>query len=158
MVVKSLVRKNAYYDSVTLMIITNDIKKLEGVDEVLVGMGTEHNISLAKELGLYTPDLEGVTANDFIISIRMKDENVFEKAVAKVDELLASKKEEEEEGEIKPQSLDSALSSYPDANLVLISVPGQFAKREAKKALMADRHVHLFSDNVTIEEELELKK
>ncbi len=158
MITKTLVKKNSYYDSVTLMIITNDIKKLDGVEEVLVGMGTEHNISLSKDLGLFTPELEGVTANDLIISMKVKDESVFEKAVEKVEELLSSKQEEEEGEEIKPQSIDSAMDANPDANLVLISIPGQFAKREAKKALLNDRHVHLFSDNVTMDEELELKQ
>ncbi len=158
MTVKTLVKKNSYYDSVTLMIITNDIKKLDGVEEVLVGMGTEHNIALAKDLELFTPELEGVTANDLIISMKVADEGVFEKAVAKVEELLSAKQEEEESEEVKPQSIDSAMDTNLDANLVLISVPGQFAAREARKALLKDRHVHLFSDNVTIEEELELKK
>ncbi len=158
MIVKTLVKKNAYYDSVTLMIITNDIKKLDGVEEVLVGMGTDHNISLAKDLGLFTKELEDVTANDLIISMKVKDEGVFSEAVSKVEELLSAKQEEEESEEVKPQSIDSAMDANPDANLVLISVPGQFAAREARKALMGDRHVHLFSDNVTIEEELELKK
>ena len=37
------VRKNTYFDSVTLMIITKELKEMDGVNEVLVGMATELN-------------------------------------------------------------------------------------------------------------------
>ena len=46
----------------------------------------------------------------------------------------------------------------PDANLVVISVNGKFAAREAHKALDQQKHVMLFSDNVTVDEELALKQ
>lgn len=45
------VRKNAYYDSVTLMIISKEVKKLPGVAEALVGMGTDLNRELAGRTG-----------------------------------------------------------------------------------------------------------
>ena len=48
MKVNSMVRKNAYYDSVTLMIISREMKKIEGVDEVLVGTGTDLNVDLVE--------------------------------------------------------------------------------------------------------------
>ena len=35
------VRKNTYYDSVTLMIISKEVKTVDGVNEALVGMGTD---------------------------------------------------------------------------------------------------------------------
>ncbi len=159
MIVKSIVKHDSYYDSVTLMIVTNDIKKLEGVDEVLVGMGTEHNLSLVRDLALFTTELENVGPNDLIITLRANNSDVIDSVVEKVDELLNKKQgEESDEGEIKPQSLESAISQAPNANLVLVSIPGGYAAREVKKALINGKHVHLFSDNVTIEEELELKK
>jgi succinyl-CoA synthetase alpha subunit len=51
-----------------------------------------------------------------------------------------------------------AQQSLPDANLALLSVPGPYAKLEVAKALHAGMHVFLFSDNVTLDEELELKR
>ena len=42
--------------------------------------------------------------------------------------------------------------------MVVISVPGEYAADEAKKALNKGIHVMLFSDNVPIEKEIELKK
>jgi len=45
----------------------------------------------------------------------------------------------------------------PDANLALISVPGAYAKFEAMKAIKRGLHVFLFSDNVPVQDEIELK-
>ena len=59
------VRKNTYYDSVTLMIISKDVKNLPGISEALVGMGTDLNREIAGNLGLDTEGFEEVTANDF---------------------------------------------------------------------------------------------
>ncbi|VFS56536.1 membrane protein FdrA [Kluyvera cryocrescens] len=46
----------------------------------------------------------------------------------------------------------------PESNLAVISVNGLFAAREARQALQNGLNVMLFSDNVTIEDELALKQ
>src|SRR2546422_7857788 len=46
----------------------------------------------------------------------------------------------------------------PGANLPLMPVPGRFAAGVARDALAAGLHVMLFSDNVTLEAEIELKQ
>ncbi|MGH7308390.1 MAG: acyl-CoA synthetase FdrA, partial [Candidatus Rokuibacteriota bacterium] len=58
----------------------------------------------------------------------------------------------------RPRTLASAVRTLPDASLALISVPGLYAAAEAMKALQAGLHVMLFSDNVPIEAEIELKR
>ena len=156
MVLKYLIRENTYYDSVTLMIITREVKKIEGVKEVIVGMGTELNKELAGNLNLLASELQKITPNDFFISLDSIDDNIAKKAFAFVDELLSKKKEESED--YQPSTFESALKYMPDANLVLISLPGKYAAREVKKALLNDKHVMLFSDNVALEEEIDLKK
>ncbi|MGB2782832.1 MAG: FdrA family protein, partial [Atribacterota bacterium] len=156
MAVKYLIKNNTYYDSVTLMIITREVKKVEGVKEVIVGMGTELNKDLAGNLNLLTPELQKITPNDFFISLDSINDNVSEKAFAFVDELLNKKKAESED--YRPSTFESALKYMPDANLVLISLPGRYAAREAKNALLNNKHVMLFSDNVSLEEEIDLKK
>ena len=45
----------------------------------------------------------------------------------------------------------------PDANLALISVPGEFAAAEARKALRRGLHTLIFSDNVPVEQERALR-
>ena len=46
----------------------------------------------------------------------------------------------------------------PAGNLALISVPGDFAIAEARKALELGLHVMIFSDNVSIADEEVLKR
>ena len=47
-----------------------------------------------------------------------------------------------------PRTLRAALDGQPAANLALISVPGDFAAAEARKALARGLDVMIFSDNV----------
>jgi succinyl-CoA synthetase alpha subunit len=62
------------------------------------------------------------------------------------------------EGNTAYPTLDLALSSSPDVNLVYISVPGEYAGLEARIALDQGKNVFIFSDNVPLEEEVELKQ
>jgi FdrA protein len=50
------------------------------------------------------------------------------------------------------------LNRLPDANFVLISTPGEYAAAEALKAMRLGLHVMVFSDNVSLEDEIELKR
>ena len=102
--VKLEIRKNTYYDSVTLMIISKDVKNLSGVSEALVGMGTDLNREIAGNLGLDADGFEDVTANDFFVAADCDDENCFKKVVEKVDELL-NKKAEKSKAEYFPPTL-----------------------------------------------------
>src|SRR5204863_8128146 len=56
------------------------------------------------------------------------------------------------------RSLAGALGVETHANLALISVPGEFAAAEARKALERGLNVMVFSDNVPIEDEVALKR
>ena len=57
----------------------------------------------------------------------------------------------------RPKSIRSAVNSAPGSNFVLISVPGEYAAAEARKALKKGLNTMVFSDNVSLEEERELK-
>ncbi len=151
------VRKNSYYDSVTLMLISKDIKTMEGVKEVLVGMGTELNLELVENLGLGSPGLSDVSANDFFIAADVDSNEVMEAVILKVDELLTQKKVESG-SDYQPVTLEAAVEMMPDANMAVVSIPGQYAEEEVSKLLDKDLHVMLFSDNVSVESELKLKQ
>lgn len=155
--IKLETRKNAYYDSVTLMLISKDLKKVDGVDDALVGMGTDLNREIARNIGLVTPELGKVTANDFFVAIKCADEEIFSTCIKKVDELL-SKKSESKEFSYCPPTLEGAVKIDPGLNMAIISVPGKFAAGVAQNCLDSNINVMLFSDNVTIEEEKELKE
>ena len=128
------VRKNAYYDSVTLMIISKEVKKVEGVEEALVGMGTELNCELAGALGLNIEGFDQVTANDFFIAAECASEEAFRAAVGKVDELLSSKADKGKK-EYFPPTLDGAIKVDPALNMAVLSVPGRYAADLARECL-----------------------
>ena len=153
------IRKNTYYDSVALMLITKEIKKMPNVKQVIVGMGTELNKELAENLNLSNDEIRGLTPNDFFIAAMSDDDNSKEIIVKKVDELLNAKADNDDSAvEYKPTTLSAAVKHLEEANMAIISLPGKYAAYEAKKALNNNLHVMLFSDNVTVEEEIELKE
>jgi FdrA protein len=153
------IRKNTYYDSVALMLITKEVKKMAGVKDVIVGMGTDLNKELACNLNLGNTEIDLLTPNDFFIAagLESEEENNKKTIVAKVDELLNSRKDDEG-AEFKPSTLRAAVNHVKDANMAVISLPGKYAGDEVRKSLQSGLNVMLFSDNVSIEEELELKK
>lgn len=152
------VRKNTYYDSVMLMRITREIKKIPGVADAIVGMGTALNKELAENLGLYNERIANLTPCDFFIAAAAEGKDMLGKIAARVDELLNAKQEAGER-EARAASLSAAVGRLDgEANLALVSLPGAYAAAEAKKALQHGLHVMLFSDNVSVEDEIELKK
>ncbi|RKX83798.1 MAG: FdrA family protein [Spirochaetes bacterium] len=156
---KILVEKDSYYDSVFLMLINKEVKQFKGVKDAVVSMGTEVNVELLKGMGLFNSEIESSTPNDLIIAVEAEKEDVAESAIKAAKELLNKKKSQAQEGdEYRPVTLDKAVEMVPDANLVVVSVPGNYAAREVKKALNKNLHVMLFSDNVSLEEEIELKE
>jgi len=157
MVATVVVRKDTYRDSVTLMKISSKVAQLKGVRQAAVVMATPLNKQLLGDIGLLTDEGERAGPTDLVIALDAEDDESMSSAVSEVDSLLSAREYVEAE-EILPRTLDSALRMMPDANLVMISVPGNFAKREALRALRKGLNVFLFSSNVPIEEELELKK
>ncbi|AEX86071.1 hypothetical protein XO10_08280 [Marinitoga sp. 1135] len=154
--VYTMIKPNSYYDSVTLMLITEDIKKMEGIEEALVGMGTDTNKEFLKELDMMSEEVENSTPNDLLIVV--KGENIDMEEIEKTVEELLKTETEEDEGEKFYPSMDSALNKVKDANMVLISIAGEYAGLETKKALDRGLNVMLFSDNVSLEDEIKLKK
>ncbi len=159
MTVKSLMKRNTYFDSVTLMQIGSTVKKEPGIRNAVVGMGTDFNIDSLKRLDLFVAELRDATPNDLLICVDAEDEARAAAGVALAEKLMTERKSAKTgEGDYAPPTLRGALERLPGANVVLVSLPGRFAAREVRTALEAGRHVMLFSDNVTVEEELDLKE
>lgn len=151
------IRKNTYYDSVTLMLISKEVKKIDGVHEALVGMGTDLNKELAENLNIISKEIKNSGPNDFFVTVRAEENIQIKKVAGEVDRLL-SKKRKASESDYMPPTIGSALEYMPDSNIVLISVGGEYAAAEVRKALNNDLHVMLFSDNVSLKDERELKE
>lgn len=159
MTIKVRIDKNAYHDSVTLMSLSNKVGSLDGVTDAVVSMGTQMNIDLLENIGLLTDEAKEATENDLILAIRAEDDAVIAKSLELIDSELGSKKSSGKKGgDQKVESMNAALNNLANANLAVISVPGQYAAREARNSLKNGLNVMIFSDNVSIEDELELKK
>lgn len=155
---RAIVRKDSYFDSVFLMLISTKVKKLPGITEAVVSMGTEMNRELISGMGLATDEVAQATANDLVIVVEADDEPSALDAAKEVDTLLQQKSGSTDDVGYRPGSFAAAHAARPESNLTIISLPGEFAAREARKALLAGTHVMLFSDNVSVEAEVSLKK
>ena len=156
-VVKNIILGNRYFDSLKLMRVSAQAAGAEGVEKISVVMATALNKEILKETGLATEELDGAKTDDLVVAVSLKGAEFLDSVLEFVNNELEKTAQATSAGQMMPKTFESAVSMLPGANLALISVPGNYAKREAKKALEHGLHVFLFSDNVTIEEELELK-
>ncbi len=156
---KGKIKRGEYFDSVTLMLVAKQINGIEGIADAAVVMNTEENRSILEFSGLLISDFDEAKASDLLICLKAESEEVAEKAMLQVDEVLEKVRHAISDTEdFLPKSLETALCAMPDANLALISVAGKYAANEAMKALKLGLHVMIFSDNVPIEDEIWLKK
>ncbi len=156
-VVKWNVRAGAYYDSVVLMQLQRGLLGLPGVADAGVVMATPANRDLLAANNLL-PEAVTASPDDLLIVVKAESDASAEDAIGKVDELLARRKSSSVAQDYRPRSLSGAVKQLPEANWVLISVPGRYAAGVAREALELGKHVFLYSDNVSLEDEISLKK
>jgi FdrA protein len=158
-VVANEVRRATYLDSIVLMRVSRQVAALPGIEEAGVFIGTPANKEILRDAGILAPEGEGAGPGDLILAVRAADDAAARAALAQAARLI-----DQPLGAAAPatsthtRSLRAAVGQMPDANLALISVPGDFAAAEARKALDLGLHVMIFSDNVPIAEEASLKR
>ncbi|MDQ3810446.1 MAG: acyl-CoA synthetase FdrA [Chloroflexota bacterium] len=160
-VVRGLVRRGVYADSVSLLQITSAVAALDGVLDAALVMATDLNRDALDSSGMLFDQAATAGANDLLVVVRAASSVAAEAALEAAVRLLAERRQpghSASDGGQPPRSVRSAHRARPDANLAVISVPGAFAAAEARQALAEGLHVFLFSDNVSIQEELELKQ
>ncbi|MEG2041224.1 MAG: acyl-CoA synthetase FdrA, partial [Hafnia sp.] len=148
---------NMYQDSVSLMQISAQICKLAGITQASVVMGTETNLAQLQDAGF--PDPIKASPNDLIIAV-MGETEACEQALEIAHQRLNSKPEESGSASMRTiavTSLQMAQEQNASVNLALISVPGDYAAAEALKALELNMNVMLFSDNVSLQQEKQIK-
>jgi len=150
------IRRGAYYDSVMLMQLQRALAELPGVIDAGVVMGTDANKDILEQSELHAPEVDDAGAEDLLIVVKAETEEAASAALGQVDELLTRRKSTIDQ-EYLPKSLDSAAQMLPEAHWVLISTPGQHAAGVARDALRIGKHVFLYSDNVSVEDEVSLK-
>ncbi|MCK4694227.1 MAG: FdrA family protein, partial [Candidatus Cloacimonetes bacterium] len=159
MILRGFIKTGEYFDSVSLMIVSKEINKIEGIVDSAVIMGTKENKSILNAAGLLINKFQEAGDTDLLIVIKAETENVVNKTLKKVDDLLEEMRNPvDKTTDFLPKSFEGALKFLPEANLSIISVAGKYAAHEARKALENGLHVMIFSDNVSIEDEIKLKK
>lgn len=157
-----------YLDSVMLMELSVGIELQDGVRRAMALMATTPNLDLLAELGLLTLGQARVPQDGVLLAIEAETETAAETAVEFARALLMSKKEPVRQGVSSGTNSPADTTSLPkftswreapdDARVAVISVPGEFAAAEAWKALKAGRHVVLFSNQISMEDEFQLKQ
>lgn len=157
-IIKVEIRSGVYYDSVILMQLQRALADLPGVIDAGVVMGTPANKEVLAQSNMLVPEVEAAGVDDLVIVVTSDDETAALSAIAKVDELVSSRHRSGGENDYLPRSLETAASMLPDANWVLVSVPGRYAAGVTREALRFNKHVFLYSDNVSLEDEISIKQ
>ena len=151
-------RRGIYRDSVVLMQVSQDVAACKGVAAAIVAMATPLNLEIYERLGFDPAAVEEASPNDLLVAIRA-DDGALDTAVAELERRLAPSASPQSHGfgsAPAPRTLASALRR--GGSLALISVPGRNAFVEAMDAIQAGVSVMLFSDNVSVQQEILLKE
>jgi FdrA protein len=139
-----------YVDSVRLMQVAQGLRAQDGVRACEVVMGTPANLDALAALGA---DCRAAPT-DIVIAV--------DGPAAALDgaerELTASAAEPAAVAAARARTLPAAARSLDGANVAVVSVPGEYAVLEAHRALTEGMHVFLFSDHVSVGDELALKR
>lgn len=151
-----VIRKNQYYDSVFLMGVNRRILEIKGVQRSAVLMATPANKNLLAEMGFRDPQIDAAQPTDLVVAVVAETPEIVEEVLGRLGEWLQPLSGKAREAGL--HRLEDGLERKPNANLVVISVPGEYAAREARKALENGLNVFLFSSNVSVEDERALKE
>lgn len=158
MTIKYKTFENLYQDSVSLMQISARLNKMSGIEEASVAMGTEANLARMTDAGFGSDII--AKPNDLVVAVK-GDEAACQEAIEIAFEALTAKPDAGNDSQQFSQPLTSfalGLTQHPDANLAMISVPGEYAAAEAIKALNLGLNVMMFSDNVSVADERAIKQ
>ncbi|HZI38424.1 MAG TPA: protein FdrA [Acidimicrobiia bacterium] len=159
------VHKDRYVDSVVQMGASRAMMDVDGVEWAAAAMGTPANLETLAGKGFDTNSFDA-TANDCFLAIDAASDDALGAALEAGKKALAGGADGGQAGGLagaaaaeRPRSFSEAVDAVgAEANVAIVSVPGDYAALEAHKALSAGLHVLLFSDNVSVEEEVELKE
>jgi FdrA protein len=148
-----------FFDSVSLMLAARTLRSSTGVEDAAIVMATEQNKHILESSGFVTHEVLAAEENAVVVAVRACDDATCSRAVAEGLALLEKRRSSEDvtSGARRPRTLAGALKIQPKSNLALISLPGKYAAGAARDALEQGLNVMLFSDNVSVEDEVELK-
>lgn len=158
MPVAEVVLRNLFRDSIQLMRLSEDVKKLSGVSDAVVAMGTETNRRLLQDLGLLGKESRNAGDGDLVIAVRTSEGADATEVMARVQRLVLSPPAGGRGQRTTVfHSVKTAMDRVGRANMAIVSVPGWQAFDPAMELLRSGVNVHLFSDHVPLEQEIRLK-
>ncbi|HWU40577.1 MAG TPA: hypothetical protein VN203_23270, partial [Candidatus Acidoferrum sp.] len=139
MVTGHVIRKNEYHDSVFLMRVARRISEQRGVHQAAALMGTDKNKELLAGIGIQGAEIKAAAPGDLILGVTAESREVLSAILDRVDAWLHFTGGRPAVAPIR--RLEEALERQPHSNLAVISVPGEHAAREARRALEMGLHV-----------------
>lgn len=148
---------NMYVDSVKLLAGSRAIFETPGIEWGTVVTGTPANIEILIAEGFEETELADVGASDLVMAIRGGD---VERAISNAETAMFTTptKATSASDSSSFRSIEETATLSDPPNLAVISVGGAYATLEAHKAISAGMDVLLFSDNVSLDDEIELKQ
>ncbi|MCC2317057.1 acyl-CoA synthetase FdrA [Cellulomonas chengniuliangii] len=157
-VLRARVLPRLYRDSVALMALASSTEKRDGVRRVGAVMATPGNLEILERSSMRPADLVAAP-DDLLLVVRADDEAIADAALDSAEAgLTAAEQSTGERVEQLPQSIAEGVAAADGATLATISTPGAYAPAVAEQALRHGLHVFCFSDNVSIEDEVRLKR
>ncbi|MDO9015530.1 MAG: acyl-CoA synthetase FdrA [Deltaproteobacteria bacterium] len=161
---RAMIRADEYRDAGVLLGLTQHMESVAGVRRAVAMMGAPRNLEVLRKMGL-APDYWPVPPKpcDLVVVAQADDEDAVVEAMRRADAWLAARPPagalvaQGTALDDAPRTLAQALARQPEAHLALVSVPGAFAAREARRALEQGLSVMLTSDGVSEDDEASLK-
>jgi FdrA protein len=151
--------RDTFVDSVLLMSATRAMIEVDGVEWATAVMATPANVSALLAEGVAEADVAGASSNDLALAARSESEDAAAAGLARGRDALFAERpsRSEDDAERGARSIEEAVAAGAEVNVAIVSVTGAYAALSAHHALTAGLHVLLFSDHVSVEEEVELK-
>ncbi len=152
------VHEDTYLDSLLIMSTTVTMDERPGISWAAAVMANGRGLADLAKAGF--DDLGGLGANDLVLAAVGDDDEAVQAALDAGREIAFGERRDGRAGaaEAPPADLREAVRREPDVTVAVVSVAGEYAALEAHHALTEGLHVLLFSDNVPVEEEVELKE
>ncbi|MDQ4037307.1 MAG: FdrA family protein [Actinomycetota bacterium] len=133
------------------------VADIDGVGAALIAMATPLNVELAQGMGFEVPPAVPAL---LLVAIRAEDQTGLDGALAALSVTLSPRHADNgpaADADAPPVTVGAAFAES-EAMLALVSVPGPYAAAEAFDAVLAGRNVMIFSDGVSLEDEIALKQ
>ena len=130
MPIRTIIKKNTYFDSVSLMALSTRANNIEGIKQVNIAMGTTMNKEVLKNTGLYTEAVDDAGKGDLMIVIEGLEGFDLDDLTVKVEEAMVRKSEKKGMSDTVYSSVEAAVQDNEGANIAVISVPGTYAASE----------------------------